>query len=1044
MQPEPTEFASKEILIQFSIVSDGVFDIEATNDANANLPSLSYYPGYGLFHEESPKVIYYILTCNSGFAWDIPFGDLGTCQMPFLKTVVIGDPGADITVQTNVQVFIQDCINSEAVSSDSPNFTWPQPISCSSDLSVELWGMPAGPVDPHAEVTPAVRIYNNGTTPVTLTDLDFRIRITDEYNTLPDPILEPNTNPPGSPPAIHQQEGDVYYYYLNSLDPGNIIPPGGFTTLLATSILPPEGLENLLGESNVSLEFVRLNIAGGNCCELDVSSAKGSIEFPGELPCENTPIDNVSITLAPWPSSGGINLEDCEIGFSVYVNTAQTLTVDRLLFELETELTGNLSLKKIIPVGLSCTSMTTCPSSGGSCLECGSNSAFLNYDDVLNPLTISDGDGFLVVLSGLNGSLNDIIVKKAALKVQGMADACIPYVVVDPLLSQSLPMSNGCNFCNDYFLETGAYTGPLEACESGFSVKLVVNNPVQFDQLTVQFTYQTTGNIVITDIATPLCGITNNCPPAGQTQPCVTVDGNKITYQACPAFASPTQATLLDVKFTGVGCISDITFTDETKVVLPLQGECVPMNVTSSSPFPVCNTCFQGMYVIGGAIETETGKAVKIEIDDPNEGIYIRGADNSNNCSDMSIGCEEGIVATAPCGNYDLNFMCSENAFFSVKPIKDNGDDLNGVTTFDLVLITKHILGTELLDSPYKIIAADANKSGTITTFDLVEIRRLILFIETTFPNNTSWRFVDASYSFPNPLNPWEDEEGFPECRSVNLALQNADLDVDFVAVKIGDVNNSVNACTNFSDIIDERSQRVALKVVPSDELPIKAGELIELNFRLDSPEPLVAWQMGLKFDPAALKFEEALQDGLERFSPHKNLGATEANEGRLRLLWYAEDARPNEFKATEDIFTLKFRALRPIEDLESAFTLDARVLPVAAYREDGSELSIHMEYFDFEKNISFNEPDAETLAVTPVPNPFTDELKIIVSISEDDWIVVEVFDAQGNLHAKWQGETLNNRREVIFKNPKNWSSGIYSYRVRSARYQVSGKVLRQ
>ncbi|MEZ4931408.1 MAG: hypothetical protein R2788_04655 [Saprospiraceae bacterium] len=60
----------------------------------------------------------------------------------------------------------------------------------------------------------------------------------------------------------------------------------------------------------------------------------------------------------------------------------------------------------------------------------------------------------------------------------------------------------------------------------------------------------------------------------------------------------------------------------------------------------------------------------------------------------------------------------------------------------------------ELLDSPYKMIAADANKSNSITTFDLVQIRKLILFINTDLPNNTSWRFVDKAYAFSNPAEP--------------------------------------------------------------------------------------------------------------------------------------------------------------------------------------------------------------------------------------------------------------------------------------------------
>ncbi|MBK7937144.1 MAG: hypothetical protein IPJ82_08605 [Lewinellaceae bacterium] len=97
-------------------------------------------------------------------------------------------------------------------------------------------------------------------------------------------------------------------------------------------------------------------------------------------------------------------------------------------------------------------------------------------------------------------------------------------------------------------------------------------------------------------------------------------------------------------------------------------------------------------------------------------------------------------------------------------PTKDD-NPLNGVSTYDLVLISKHILGLEPLNSPYKMIAADANKSNSITTFDIVEIRKLILGIYNELPNNTSWRFVDKDYVFPQPTNPFATT--FPETKSV-------------------------------------------------------------------------------------------------------------------------------------------------------------------------------------------------------------------------------------------------------------------------------------
>ena len=102
--------------------------------------------------------------------------------------------------------------------------------------------------------------------------------------------------------------------------------------------------------------------------------------------------------------------------------------------------------------------------------------------------------------------------------------------------------------------------------------------------------------------------------------------------------------------------------------------------------------------------------------------------------------------------------------------------------------MSKHVLGTQILDSPYKMIAADANNSVSITTFDMVQIRKVILGIDDQFPNNTSWRFVDRDYLFSDPSNPFNDE--FPELININV-LEESRLDADFISIKVGDVNGT-------------------------------------------------------------------------------------------------------------------------------------------------------------------------------------------------------------------------------------------------------------
>ena len=87
---------------------------------------------------------------------------------------------------------------------------------------------------------------------------------------------------------------------------------------------------------------------------------------------------------------------------------------------------------------------------------------------------------------------------------------------------------------------------------------------------------------------------------------------------------------------------------------------------------------------------------------------------------------------------------------------------LEGVSTYDLLLINRHILGIKPIMSKYGMIAADVNNSGSITTLDMVLIKKMILQIEKKFPNNTNWHFFDKNQqeiiSF-YPTEPWTIDE---------------------------------------------------------------------------------------------------------------------------------------------------------------------------------------------------------------------------------------------------------------------------------------------
>jgi Dockerin type I domain len=143
-------------------------------------------------------------------------------------------------------------------------------------------------------------------------------------------------------------------------------------------------------------------------------------------------------------------------------------------------------------------------------------------------------------------------------------------------------------------------------------------------------------------------------------------------------------------------------------------------------------------------------------------------------------------------------YYCSgtiKNDHYTVTPLKDD-DPRKGISTRDISLIKKHLAGTDLLNSPYKLIAADVDKSGSITKVDIEILRKLVLGIYREIPYNTSWRFVDRDYVFPDPLNPFL--EHFPENKTI--AIPHTAPHIGFTGIKTGDIDGdaiSLNKGTN-------------------------------------------------------------------------------------------------------------------------------------------------------------------------------------------------------------------------------------------------------
>jgi HYR domain-containing protein len=231
-----------------------------------------------------------------------------------------------------------------------------------------------------------------------------------------------------------------------------------------------------------------------------------------------------------------------------------------------------------------------------------------------------------------------------------------------------------------------------------------------------------------------------------------------------------------------------------------------------------------------------------------------------------------------------------------------NTNPLNGVSTYDLVKISQHILEIDVLDSPFQRIAADINHSGNITTIDILLLQRLILQIDTAFQNNTSWRFVDADFVFPNPGNPWQTL--FPEYYEV-LGIQDS-MTADFVGIKIGDINNSAE--TNGFDNEEDPEFGSTINFKTRD-IFFGEGEEVTVEIKSDQLEDLLGFQTTISFDQEVLEFIGIENFNFENLSMD-NFGFSYLDNGLILCSWY------NAFGVSvikeHSFFTMKFKAKSP------------------------------------------------------------------------------------------------------------------------------------
>ena len=378
-------------------------------------------------------------------------------------------------------------------------------------------------------------------------------------------------------------------------------------------------------------------------------------------------------------------------------------------------------------------------------------------------------------------------------------------------------------------------------------------------------------------------------------------------------------------------------------------------------------------------------------------------------------GSEFAPVTTNANGQYAFAPM-GTGGTYQIIPSK-RGDDMNGVSTLDLVMIQRHILGLEKLTTPYKLIAADINKNGKVSASDLTELRKMILGLYTSFPENTSWRFIDAAYKFPDVNDPWVST--LPE--QYNIDKLNGSMDINFVGIKVGDVNGNASGKILQDGHLENRSKAI----YQMTDRQVVTGEIIEILVYAEANQILFGMQMQITSKDLSIK---EIKSGKLNIRTDDYL----ISNNETVAMSFASGSG-NQLQKDEVLFIVKAEVLR-------SGLLSEKI---ALGKEMHNEVYINNSLETKSMNLGWrNNPAQEFILAGNNPNPWNTNTNITFELPSDGMVTLKVKDFTGRSVVSQVNQFTAGKNTINLIKSDLGHPGVYIYELRYEDKVLTGRMI--
>ncbi len=389
--------------------------------------------------------------------------------------------------------------------------------------------------------------------------------------------------------------------------------------------------------------------------------------------------------------------------------------------------------------------------------------------------------------------------------------------------------------------------------------------------------------------------------------------------------------------------------------------------------------------------------------------------------NDMMMG-DVSMYMTDQSGDYAFSDVAYYRDYM-IKPVKDT-DYLNGVSTLDIVIIQKHILGVDLLDSPYKMIAADIDDSGSITAVDLIELRKLVLGVIDELPEVDSWVFVSEEHEFSDEFNPYTYQD-----HKATGTLYDSDMQANFYGIKMGDVNGTAKVNLH-SQIVEKRSSNKIY--LSTDNYSFDTKELVSVPLVIEKASDINGLQFTMEFDQEALTFVG--MDGYKLAIDQNNFALLNNYEGVITFS--ANDNAGYDLSDNDLIATAYFEAKKS-STIGEVIEVSSAVTKAEAYNAED-------EIMDLELVIrNYTDTDGEGLEVFQnEPNPFSAVTEVTFYTPVEQEITLSIFDSNGQMVLTTSKLFKKGINAFTVNSIDINSNGVLLYRIDSASSSVTRKMI--